>query len=401
MPEALDELKRVLSEVETTSPQGDSDTQAAEALAERARGVMGGGIDPAAVVAALEGYGLAIRKDPLLIAGYVGLVKAAQHLANARPKESVELLGTALRWLTRATVQNGTLQESSELHTLEAKLREALRKARGRPRAEGVAVRVQLDRDSEGRVKALAPSHEPGGVRFRPESHTLNALIPGLRAPARTGERVSRWVPATALVLLVGGGSNVFLDRFPFFVNGAAIGVGALLLALPLLVWAGQVTRGIAPGAISILTIVGCMALADRVQQRDLVAVPVNRQVFGERLNALYPSWRPHLVVGDPQRHQAPLSGLVVVEETARAEAPLETDVLHARLPDDLRASSPADLHYAVLVRRLGGRAGRIVLVWVLDPDEHRVVARKTFSGVSSRVLDNDALEWILGLQQP
>ena len=354
----------------------------------RAKLLMGTGIDPAAVLNSLEGYKEAIRHDPTCVEAYVGLGKAAQFLAARRPAHAADLLGPALRWLARASISVGKLQESKEIHGIENRLREARRAASGRPKPAGEAVHVQLERDEEGRVL------RGRGMSFRTDSGELPALIPGLPVPPQaSGQRIPRWIPITAGVLLVLGLSNVVLGNWPPMLNGLVIGAGIVVLALPLLVWSGRWTKGIAPALVTVCVFAVCIVAADQLQVHEPPPTTSTTR-FDKHLGPLYPDLQPLLRIGIPLAPQFGLSKLAVVEETGDAQHPLQTDVLHDQLPPTLRANTPSETRYVVIVRRFSGRVHHMLVLWVLDPAERRLLAHATLSG-KAPTLERAALAWM------
>lgn len=393
--ETLELLKAALVWWEDGVPvPAPEDRKASEKMLTRAKEILGSGIDPSAVINSLRGFSEAVRKDPTHVAAYAGFVRAATALANARPAEAEAILGETLRWLLTSSSKVGKLQESSEIHEIEFKLRDARRKAHDRPKVGSAdAVRVNLDRDSEGRVV----TRRRGRRTFGPHSTSLSVLIP-FGIADDDAEPLPIWLPVVALVLLAVGLGNVAVGNWHYAANGVLVGVGVLLVGVPLLIWAGEKTRGIAPGVLVVFTVAACVGVSSQVQRRNEVELP-GAQRFGDRLNPLYDTWRPKLIVGNPIQHEWALSKLAVVEETGRASVPLRVDVLHDRLPANVRAAKSDEVLYVVIVRRLAGAAHELVLVWAVEPDDARVLARASFTGISRRVVENDALEWITRLR--
>jgi hypothetical protein len=340
----LDAVRRALVPIEPlATPSSDEQRAQAAKMCAAASKDIGTGIDPAAVLHALERFAAALRVDLTCVDGYLGIGRAAQLLAAKKPRLTDPICSALIEWLRAATTRLGPIQSSGPVHDLEAKLRELRAEARSRPKADADVevdvVRVDRDREGRARPKKDAP-------RFRPPSEVLKSLMARRDASLDDPARVARVAFVRALV--------------------GVVGIAALL---GLVVWAalssGGDDRPAAPAWPD-------PTLAARVQEAVALA-------------------RPLLEVDAPLEGAPPAPAAVVAETTG-------PDPLHATLPDGVGALA-ADVRSLVVVRRYAGPSGHLLLAWVVDLEAPgRVVARASFAGGNPGALDAQARAWLASL---
>jgi len=381
-PPALPWLEQLLVPLRDPGLVDAAERQAALQKAARGRDVLGSGIDPAAAVASVEHFVQALRLDPTCVSAYQGAARALQAVARTRPDEAEAILSHAVRWVAQAAGSIAMLQRRAEIHELERRLRAARREARSRPRATGEAVRVKLERDAEGRVLG----HQP--LRMRPSSGELRALLPGLTPAADPpqGQLPAALYGGAAVVAALGAVGAA--GGLPPAVSGLAIGVGLCGLALPVLVWLGQRTAGLAPPVLA----VGLVAVSIHGVALLQGAAPLSAPGWEAGLAPLYPDLGLRLALpADLPQDLPPLAPLAVVREAPDPTRPLRVDALHDRLPPVARAGdgSPRTL---VVVRRLHGEREQALLLWLVDARRGEVLATLPLTGPRMEVLEQRAL---------
>lgn len=375
-------LEQLLVPLHDAGPVDEPKRKAARDTAAQGQIVLGSAIDPQSAITSLNDFVTALRLDPGCVPALQGVSKALLTVVRARPAEAEAVLTVAIRWLNRGFATVGSLQSQPEAHEIEARLREVRREVLARPKATGRAVRVKLERDAEGRVQGQQP------LRMMLDSAELRALLPGApAAPDETGTPLSAWIYAVAALLLVMGLTGAVQGQSAIL-TGGLVGLGLSALFLPVLVWLGQRTAGIAPPVIAVVLIGGSITLI-ALARGD---VSLSQKPWESGLGDLYAGMQQRLVLPEQPPTVSPLpTPLAIVREAPNRRRPLRRDRLHARLPAALRAETTAPGTLVVL-RRLKSDAGPALVLWLVDPTNGEVLGTVPLTGSKQAALEERAL---------